>query len=93
MSDYQQKDNTGAAFPNKDKKESKHPDFKGTVLVDGKEKQIAIWSKKSKAGNDYFSIAISEPFVPTTGHKDFQPAHKESAPSGQIPDTDSEIPF
>lgn len=54
--------NTGTAFRNDYKKEDKHPDFKGTVNIDGKEKSIAIW-KREKNGNKYFSIAFSEPYV------------------------------
>ena len=60
----EQKENTGAIFKNTKKKDEKHPDYKGSINVDGKEKQIALWVKKSAKGTMYMSASISEPYVP-----------------------------
>ena len=64
MSNFEQKDNSGSIFKN-DKKgdNAKAPDYKGKCVVDGVEKEMALWLKKSKAGMSYMSIAFSEPFV------------------------------
>jgi len=59
------KENTGIIFRNEYKKDNeKAPDFKGNINVDGKEKEIALWSNPPKDGKKgYFSIKISEPYV------------------------------
>ena len=55
--------NTGAIFKN-DKKAENHPDYKGKINVDGVDKEIALWIKKSKDGTkEFLSAKISEPFV------------------------------
>ena len=61
MSDYEQKDNTGALFSNKENKTTdKHPDYTGSVVVNGKEMRIAAWINKSKSGVSYMSLKFSE---------------------------------
>lgn len=61
----QQYDNTnaGVIFKHDKKGNDKAPDYKGKVNVDGKDKQIALWVKKSKAGVPFFSVKIDEPYV------------------------------
>lgn len=56
------KNNSGAIFKNDKKTTDKHPDYNGTIVVDGVEKKIALWVKESAKGTKYFSAAISEPF-------------------------------
>lgn len=54
--------NTGAIFKN-EKKADNHPDYRGTINVDGVDKEIALWVKTSKDGTKtFFSAKISEPF-------------------------------
>lgn len=62
MSDYQNKENTGAIFKNEKKTSVKHPDYRGTVNVEGKEFEIALWLKESQKGTKYFSVSVSEPY-------------------------------
>ena len=73
MADYSNRDMTqGALFINNRKKSANHPDFRGeltlskALLKDLVEKvkeggeaklSLAVWKKKSKAGNEYQSIA------------------------------------
>jgi len=57
---YEMKDMTGAVFVNKDKKTDNHPDRSGTIKVRGVEYRISGWLKKSKNGEGYMSVAISE---------------------------------
>ena len=58
----EQKDNTGAIFKNDYKKTDSQPDYKGKCLVDGKEKEVAMWLNESKAGKKYFSVKFSLPY-------------------------------
>ena len=61
MSDYEQKDNTGALFSNKEKKTTeKHPDYTGNVMVNGKKMRIASWISESKTGMKYMSLKFSD---------------------------------
>jgi len=71
---YEQKPNTGALFVNK-KQTGNQPNLRGSVYVDRVflenlinnskglvEISIAGWNQKSKAGDPYISLAVSEPY-------------------------------
>lgn len=55
------KDNTGALFPNKSEN-PKAPTFKGKVLINGMELDIAGWNQTSQKGQKYISLKFSPPF-------------------------------
>lgn len=55
-----QKDNQGVLFKNRNKKESKHPDYKGTITIDGKRLSIAAWVREAKGGAKYLSLVVGE---------------------------------
>ena len=67
MSNYQQKENSGAIFKNDRKEKETHPDYTGTINVAGKDWQISLWIKEGKKGK-FFSASIKEPYL-----KDGQP--------------------
>jgi hypothetical protein len=90
MADYQQKPNTGAIFKNKKKEKDTHPEYKGTIDVDGVAKEISLWVKKSKAGESYFSVQISEPWKPTQQPK--QEPKRETL-SSHVEDSSEPLPF
>jgi uncharacterized protein (DUF736 family) len=85
---YEQKPNTGAFFINK-KQTGNQPNLRGSVHVDkvllenlihqskGQLVEIAIagWNQKSKAGEPYISLAVSEPYK-----KEEQPQTEERQP-------------
>jgi hypothetical protein len=85
---YEQKPNTGAFFINK-KQTGNQPNLRGSVHVDkvllenlihqskGQLVEIAIagWNQKSKAGDPYISLAVSEPYK-----KEDQPQSEEKQP-------------
>ena len=56
---YAPKENTGALFKNKDKKEDKHPDYKGSVTIAGADYWQSAWIKKSKDGVTYMSQSFA----------------------------------
>jgi len=58
----EQKNNTGAIFRNNYKKTDSQPDYKGKAVIDGVEKEIALWLNESKSGVKYFSAAFSKPY-------------------------------
>jgi uncharacterized protein (DUF736 family) len=57
---YEQKPNTGAIFKNDKKGNDKSPDYKGSINVDGKDLEIALWVKDSQKGEKFFSAKIQE---------------------------------
>lgn len=76
--------NTGAIFKNTKKTAQMHPDYRGVVNVDGKEKELALWIKESKSGMKYFSVSVSEPWV--------KPA-ATAASDEPLTDQDDDLPF
>lgn len=85
MSDnYQNKLNSGAIFKNTKKQNEKQPDYRGTVNVEGKEFEIALWLKESQKGTKYFSVSVSTPYQKPEGNT-------PAAPPAPAPDND--LPF
>ena len=80
---YEQRDNSGSLFKNDKKTTDKHPDYKGTVMVNGVEYWISSWLKTGKSGVKFMSLAFT-PKEPQTVH--------EAAPAQQ-PDFNDDIPF
>tara|TARA_R100001594_G_scaffold113562_1_gene148441 strand:+ start:58 stop:297 length:240 start_codon:yes stop_codon:yes gene_type:complete len=78
----EQKENTGAIFKNNYKKAETHPDYKGKMNVDGKDKEVALWVRETKNGEKFFSMAISEPYKP-------QPVAEELTKT----EVDDDLPF
>ena len=59
---FEVRENSGSMFVNQRKQKDTHPDFQGTVNVDGTLKQISAWKKEDKNGNDWYSFSFSEPY-------------------------------
>lgn len=83
MSDYDNT-NTGVLFKNDEKKTAKHPDYRGSLNVDGDEFWLSAWIKEGKKGK-FMSLAIQS-------KEPKQRAQKPPAATGQDFD-DSDIPF
>lgn len=82
------KDNSGRLFANGFKTKENQPDYRGDVVMNGKEYKLSGWKRKSKSGSNYISLAISEPpedFLADTGDK------KENRKENK--ETDSDLPF
>ena len=76
--------NRGALFKNDKKEKDTHPDYKGSINVDGKEFWLSSWIKESKSGTKFMSLSISP--------KDEQYERKQEK-SSSIEDMDDDIPF
>lgn len=50
--------NRGALFKNDDKQSEKHPDYKGSINIDGVEYWLSSWIKTSKQGNKFMSLSV-----------------------------------
>ena len=76
--------NSGALFKNTRKDSDKHPDYKGTINVEGKDYDIAAWLRESKKGERFMSLKVSEP------RQKQQDNAWGGTPTGSL---DDEIPF
>lgn len=54
------KENTGVLFRNTYKKKESQPDYKGTALIDGKLKEVAMWVNTSKENLQYFKAQFQD---------------------------------
>ncbi len=63
---------TGVLFFEPEKQSEKHPDYTGSVEIDGKKLRLAGWAKRSQSGKDLVSLKVSE-FQPRSerGEPDF----------------------
>ena len=69
------KNNSGSIFKNDYKTKDTHPDYKGKMVVDGVNKDIALWFNQPEGKKAYFSVAISDPYK--------APEQEESAEQGK----------
>lgn len=78
------KSNSGSLFSNaENKKTDKHPDYKGSCLVEGKKMNISAWINESKAGKRYMSLKFDE----------FKPKDSSEVVYDTTATNSSEIPF
>lgn len=85
MQKFEQRDNSGALFTN-DKKTEYQPDFKGKCMVNGKEMEVAVWNKTSKAGRNFMSMSFSERWVnPNAEVEQPQEQPVQDLPSNDLP--------
>lgn len=90
---FQHKNNTGSLFKNERKESEKHPDFTGTIIVDGVSYWLSAWVKEGTKGK-FFSLAVK----PKDGGKGTdKPTPQQQVSStrrGSMKDAlDDEIPF
>tara|TARA_B110000967_G_C18478966_1_gene361170 strand:- start:56 stop:325 length:270 start_codon:yes stop_codon:yes gene_type:complete len=89
VSEYQQKDNSGALFRNKKESDS-HPDYKGSAMIDGTEYWFSAWINESKTGTKYMKTSFSpKEQVHNNGVQQVQAA----VGGMSIAEMDEDIPF
>ena len=82
---YVQNNNSGSIFKNDKKETDKHPNAKGSALIDGVEYWVSAWTKESKDGGKYQSLSFQK--------KDDKPQSKPQ-PKPQSNDTfNDDIPY
>lgn len=90
MSEYQQKDNSGALFKNDKKETDSHPDYKGSAMIQGSEFWVSGWINVSSAGTKYMKFSYSpKEQVHSNGVKQVQAA----VGGMSIAEMDEDIPF
>ena len=64
--------NRGVLFRNDRKETEKHPDYKGSINVEGEDRWLSAWLREGKDGKKYLSIST-------------QAKQGEASPSGARP--------
>jgi uncharacterized protein (DUF736 family) len=88
MSEQYDNTNSGAIFKNDKKETDSHPEYKGSINVEGKDYWASVWVNTSKAGQQYMSIKVTP--------KDAQQAAPSSPQVTQVDNSlinNSDIPF
>lgn len=79
--------NRGAIFRNEDKQQDNHPDYKGSLNVNGVDLWVSGWLKTSeKTGKKFMSLSVKP--------KDAAPVKQASKPkSSGFDDMNDDVPF
>jgi len=57
---YEHKEGQGSMFQN-EKQNDRQPDYKGSIVIEGKTYEIAAWARTSQRGTKYLSLQASLP--------------------------------
>ena len=87
MSNYEQKDNDLVLFKNDKKESDKHPDYKGSGMVNGQEVWISAWINTSAKGVKYMSLKTQN--KDDVHNKGIADARQAAQPD----DFDQDVPF
>ena len=88
---WEHKPSHGSVFPNEEKKEDWHGDFRGDVMLpDGTVHYLDVTNAVTKAGKPYFKIKIGK--VKAIGAPPLS-THNQAKGNGFQPQADEEIPF
>lgn len=79
----EKRDNSGVLFKNDKKETGNHPDYKGNLMVDGKEYWLSAWIKEGKTGK-FMGLALSP--------REASTQHNKMA-SKSIADMEDSVPF
>jgi hypothetical protein len=85
---YQPKEGSGSLFKNERKATDNHPDFTGSIMVQGKEHYLSAWTKTSAKGSKFLSVSIGKEKAP----QGFKPAGSDEMPKAD-PFIDDDVPF
>jgi hypothetical protein len=95
--------NRGALFKNDKKQSDSHPDYKGSLNVEGVEYWVSSWIKVSKTGDKFMSLSVQPKEgqqQPPQAPQRTQPPARSQAPrqapamaSSGFDDMNSDVPF
>lgn len=79
--------NRGVLFKNDRKASDKHPDYRGSINVNGEEMWLSAWIKEGRSGK-FMSLSVS----PKEAQGQQQKPQQRQAPAGAFNDMDDEGP-
>jgi hypothetical protein len=83
---YTPKEGSGSLFKNDRKTTETHPDYTGSIMVNGKEHYLSAWVKEGKKGK-FFSVSIGKVKQPAG----FTARGQDELPRNTLVDDD--VPF
>lgn len=98
MADYDNT-NSGILSRNDRKEKETHPDFKGSINIEGREFWLSGWVKTKKdLSGKFFSLSVklkdAQPQAPSAPHPQNAAPRAPQKPAGSgFDDMDSDIPF
>lgn len=79
--------NSGALFKNDKKASEKHPDYRGSINVNGVDFWLSAWLKTSQQGAKFMSLSVSpkeQEHAPQPAPKAFKPASQDAFKARQL---------
>jgi uncharacterized protein (DUF736 family) len=83
---YEMKEGSASLFKNSRKTSDSHPDYTGSIMLQGKEHYLSAWIKESAKVGKYFSISVGKIKEPVG----FTPKGSDELPKNTIED---DVPF
>ena len=84
---YEMKEGSASLFKNSRKTSENHPDYTGSIMLQGKEHYLSAWIKESAKVGKYFSISVGKVKEPVG----FTPRGSDELPKHTLEDSD--LPF
>jgi len=84
---YEMKEGAGSLFKNTRKISESHPDFTGSIMINGKEHWLSAWVKESPKAGKFFSVSVGKVKEPMG----FKPAGSDEIKRHTI--EDDNLPF
>lgn len=81
------KEGSASLFKNTKKVSENHPDYTGSIMLQGKEHYLSAWIKESAKVGKYFSISVGKEKQPAG----FTPRGADELPKNTLEDSD--LPF
>lgn len=57
---FELREGQGSLFENRNKKEDRHPDYKGSIVIHGKTYRVAAWTKQTQVGKTFYSLQVDK---------------------------------
>jgi len=76
------KEGSGSLFKNSRKTSESHPDFTGSIMINGKEHWLSAWVKESPKAGKFFSVSVGKVKEPMG----FKPKGSDELPKNAFDD-------